>query len=54
MRVRLLLGDPASPVVAQRGEEEGIGPEAIGAKIRNVLALFRPVLQAGAEIRLHS
>ena len=53
VRVRLLLGDPASPVVAQRGEEEGIGPEAIGAKIRNVLALFRPVLQAGAEIRLH-
>jgi len=53
VRVRLLLGNPASPVVAQRGEEEGIGPEAIGAKIRNVLALFRPVLQAGAEIRLH-
>jgi hypothetical protein len=39
--------------VAQRGEEEGIGPDAIGAKIRNVLALFLPVLQAGAEIRLH-
>jgi hypothetical protein len=53
VRVRLLLGDPASAAVAQRGEEEGIGPEAIGAKIRNVLALFRPVLQAGAQIRLH-
>jgi transcriptional regulator with XRE-family HTH domain len=53
VRVRLLLGDPDSPAVAQRGEEEGIGPDAIGAKIRNVLALFRPVLQAGAEIRLH-
>ena len=25
----------------------------IGAKIRNVLALFRPLLEAGAEIRLH-
>jgi hypothetical protein len=53
VRVRLLLGDPASAAVTQRGEEEGIGPEAIGAKIRNVLALFTPVLRAGAQIRLH-
>jgi Domain of unknown function (DUF5919) len=53
VRVRLLLGDPGSPAVAQRGEEEGIGPGAIGAKIRNVLALFLPVLRVGAEIRLH-
>jgi transcriptional regulator with XRE-family HTH domain len=54
VRVRLLIGDPDSPAVAQRGEEEGIGPVAIGAKIRNVLALFRPLLDVGAEIRLHS
>ena len=40
--------------VARRGEEEGIGAVAIGAKIRNVLALFRPLLEAGAEIRLHA
>lgn len=52
-RVRLLLGDPEGRAVAQRGEEEGIGPDAIAAKIRNVLALFHPVLQAGAEVRLH-
>jgi hypothetical protein len=53
IRVRLLLGDPEGRFVAQRGEEEGIGPQAIGVKIRNVIALFAPVLQAGAEIRLH-
>jgi hypothetical protein len=53
VRVRLLVGDPDSPAVARRGEEEGIGAVAIGAKVRNVLALFRPLLEAGAEIRLH-
>jgi hypothetical protein len=41
--------------VGQRGEEEGIGAVAIGAKIRNVLALFRPLVQAQVvEVRLHS
>lgn len=54
VRVRLLIGDPDSPAVAQRGEDEGIGRVAIGAKIRNVLALFHPLTEAGAEIRLHS
>jgi hypothetical protein len=40
--------------VGQRGEEEGIGAVAIGAKIRNVLALFRPLARDGlAEVRLH-
>lgn len=53
LRVRLLFGEPSCPAVALRGTEEGIGPDAIGVKIRNVLALFRPVLNAGAEIRLH-
>jgi len=54
VRVRLLLGDPEGATVARRGEEEGIGPHAIGVKIRNVLALFVPVLEAGAQIRLHN
>lgn len=54
VRVRMLFGDPACAAVAQRGEEEGIGAVAIGAKIRNVLALFRPlVLEGLAEVRLH-
>jgi transcriptional regulator with XRE-family HTH domain len=55
VRVRLLFGDPDCTAVGQRGEEEGIGAVAIGAKIRNVLALFRPLVQAQAvEVRLHS
>jgi transcriptional regulator with XRE-family HTH domain len=52
VRVRLLFGDPDSPAVAERGNEEGIDT-AIGAKIRNALVLYRPVRDAGAEIRLH-
>jgi hypothetical protein len=44
IRVRLLFGDPSCAAVGQRGEEEGIGAVAIGAKIRNVLALFRPLV----------
>jgi transcriptional regulator with XRE-family HTH domain len=38
-RVEILLGDPHSPQVAERGIEEGIG-DAISAKIRNVLAFY--------------
>lgn len=54
VRVRMLFGDPACDAVARRGEEEGIGAAAIGAKIRNILALFRPLaLEGQAEIRLH-
>ena len=54
VRVRMLFGDPACAAVGQRGEEEGIGSVAIGAKIRNVLALFRPLVTEGLiEIRLH-
>jgi Domain of unknown function (DUF5919) len=54
VRVRMLFGDPASAAVGQRGEEEGIGAAAIGAKIRNVLALFGSLAQDGlAEVRLH-
>jgi hypothetical protein len=51
--VRLLLGDPDSPHVAERGEEEGIAA-AMGAKIRNAIALYRSLLGTpGIEIRLH-
>ena len=54
VRVRMLFGDPACAAVARRGEEEGIGAVAIGAKIRNVLALFKPLVTEGlAEVRLH-
>jgi hypothetical protein len=52
-RVRLALGHPNSPSVAQRGQEEGIG-DAMATKIRNALTLYRPLLASGnVEIRLH-
>lgn len=54
VRVRILLGKPDSPHVAERGADEGIA-NAIPAKIKNALALYRPVTRADtAEIRLHS
>jgi transcriptional regulator with XRE-family HTH domain len=53
VRVRILLGDPVSEVVAQRGEDEGVG-DAQAAKIRNALAMYRPLRQAeGVEFRFH-
>jgi hypothetical protein len=52
VRIRVLLGDPASAEVATRGTDERIG-EAIAAKIRNVLVLYEPLRASGAEIRLH-
>jgi len=51
--VRIALGDPGSAQVIQRGKEEGIG-DAMPAKIRNELTLYRPLLTAeNIEIRLH-
>jgi hypothetical protein len=51
--VRIALGDPEAPNVAARGEEEGIG-DAMSAKIRNALMLYRPLgAVANVEIRLH-
>ena len=54
VRVRVLLGDPRSPSVVARGEEECIA-EAMPAKVRNALVHYRPLLGIdGAEIRLHA
>jgi transcriptional regulator with XRE-family HTH domain len=51
--VRIALGDPDGPAVAERGDEEGIG-DAMAAKIRNALALYRPLAAVeNVEIRLH-
>lgn len=53
--VRLLFGDPDSVEVRRRSEEEGIGPATIATKIRNCLALARPLADAvGVEIRCHA
>jgi transcriptional regulator with XRE-family HTH domain len=53
VKVRILLGDPDSPNVGQRGEDEGIGG-AMSAKIRNALTLYCPLMASeNIEIRLH-
>src|ERR1022692_2491087 len=53
VRVRVLLGDPGSPQVADRGNDEGID-EAVAAEIRNVLVLYRPLRGIErAEFRFH-
>jgi hypothetical protein len=52
-QVRILLGDPDSPNVAQRGEDEG-NDETLAAKYRTVAVLFCPLLKEGnVEIRSH-
>jgi transcriptional regulator with XRE-family HTH domain len=54
VRVRILLGDPDSPQVAERGADEGLPDDAVPAKVRNALALYRPLRRVeGAEFRLH-
>jgi transcriptional regulator with XRE-family HTH domain len=54
VKVRICLGAPNSPYVANRGVEEGIG-DAMPAKVRNALALYRPLSESvNAEIKLHS
>ncbi|NYI97380.1 transcriptional regulator with XRE-family HTH domain [Streptomonospora nanhaiensis] len=53
VRVRILLGDPGSPHVQDRGDEEGIG-SAMAAKVRNALVLYKPLMSIdGIEIRQH-
>ncbi|WP_305788366.1 helix-turn-helix domain-containing protein [Symbioplanes lichenis] len=53
VRVRILLGDPDSEVVAQRGADEGVD-DVQAAKIRNALVMYRPLRDVeGIEFRLH-
>jgi transcriptional regulator with XRE-family HTH domain len=53
VRVRLLLGDPDSRNVAERGAAEGID-EAMAAKVRSSIVLFgRLLAEPGVELRLH-
>lgn len=53
VNVRVLLGNPDSPKVAERGADEGIG-ESMAAKIRNSLVLYQPLRDLEhVEIRLH-
>ena len=51
--MRIALGDPDSPQVANRGTEEGIGG-AMSAKVRNALTLLLPLNAVpGVELRQH-
>jgi transcriptional regulator with XRE-family HTH domain len=53
VNIRVLLGDPDGPEIAQRGHEEGIG-DAMSAKIRNAMVLYKPLIATGStEVRLH-
>jgi transcriptional regulator with XRE-family HTH domain len=53
VEVRILLGDPNSTRVSERGVDEGIG-ESMAAKIRNSLVLYQPLRDVEhVEIRLH-
>jgi transcriptional regulator with XRE-family HTH domain len=53
VRVRILLGDPESPFVLERGQSEGIG-DTMPAKVRSAIAMFQPLqLVPNVEIRLH-
>jgi len=53
VRLRIPLGDPDSPNVAKRGNEESIG-EAMAAKIRNAMVLYQPLRASpGVDLRLH-
>jgi hypothetical protein len=53
VQINIALGSPESAHVAQRGADEEIG-EAMSAKIRNALVLYRPLIdRAGIQLRLH-
>jgi transcriptional regulator with XRE-family HTH domain len=54
VRVRILLGDPDSPQVLERGADEGID-EAMAMKVRNALVMYRPLRAIeGVEFRYHA
>jgi len=53
-KVRILLGDPDSESVTQRGIDEGVD-DAMSAKIRNALVMYKPLRNIeGIEFRLHT
>jgi transcriptional regulator with XRE-family HTH domain len=54
VRIRLLISDPDAPSVTLREKEEDTGPGVVASRIRNVLALLRPLRGVeGIEFRLH-
>jgi transcriptional regulator with XRE-family HTH domain len=54
VRLRLLISNPDSPAVALREIEEDTGAGVVASRIKNVLALLRPLRGVeGIEFRLH-
>jgi transcriptional regulator with XRE-family HTH domain len=54
VRVRILLGDPDSRALRERGADEGID-DLLEGRVRNVIVMLKPLLDVnGIEIRLHS
>lgn len=54
VRVRLLISNPDAPAVTLREHEEDTGPGVVASRVRNVLALLRPLRDVpGIEFRLH-
>ena len=54
VRVRLLISNPDAPAVTLREQEEDTGHGVVASRIRNVLALLRPLRGVpGIEFRLH-
>ena len=52
--MRILIGDPNSEEVAQRGKDEGIDVD-MAARCRNTIVLYQPLREIdGIEFRLHS
>jgi hypothetical protein len=52
-RIQVLLGDPESAEVAQRGADEGIG-DAMAGKVRNVMAFYKTLQNVeGVAIHYH-
>ena len=53
VRVRILIGDPDSSVLRERGDDEGID-DGLASRVRNVIVLSRPLVDVeNIEIRLH-
>lgn len=52
VRIRIALGLPNGVRVNARGREESIG-DGMSARIRTALVGFRPIAEAGGELRLH-
>jgi hypothetical protein len=52
VRIRIVLGMLRGVHVADRGCEEGIG-DGMNARIRTAMVGFRPIVEAGGELRLH-